>query len=557
MENTTVQRRHPKALWILFMTEMWERFGYYLMVGIFLLYLIDPKRHGGKGFDATTATDIVGSYIALVYLTPFIGGLIADRFLGYRRAIILGGSLMACGYFGLALPGDLAMGISLLCIIVGNGFFKPNISTLLGNIYSTDELKPKKDAAYNIFYMGINIGAFFCNFVAAYLRNNYGWGYAFAAAGVGMLIALAIFISMMKHVKDGDVVKPMQKEDMPTSKILGYVFVPAILAGILGWNFSKLIGGHHIFHTISNDAFFFACVPIVIFYIRLYFTSHDNDRRGLGALLSFFAVSIVFWVIYNQNSTALTIWAETYTNRHMPESAVKWTEPVRMIERDTLQLKTITKIDNHFVAQLDSSGNTIEVKGYDPYFQNLPKDQWPKPDQPENLISTELYQSANPIYIVIFTPLMLGLFGFLKNRKLELNTPTKIAMGMVIAGLSSLTMYFAAKSTNIYLDKTNMSWLLGTYAIFTVGEILISPIGLSMVSKLAPARLTALMMGAWFLVNAIAGKISGMMASYWDKFDDKGTYFIFLFIMAIISAVIMLFMVKWLATVVREKTGSN
>ena len=118
-------------------------------------------------------------------------------------------------------------------------------------------------------------------------------------------------------------------------------------------------------------------------------------------------------------------------------------------------------------------------------------------------------------------------------------------------------MYFAAKSTNIYLDKTNMSWLLGTYAIFTVGEILISPIGLSMVSKLAPARLTALMMGAWFLVNAIAGKISGMMASYWDKFDDKGTYFMFLFVMAIASAVIMLFMVKWLATVVREKTGSN
>ncbi len=557
MENTTVQKRHPKALWILFMTEMWERFGYYLMVGIFLLYLIDPKRHGGKGFDATTATDIVGSYIALVYLTPFIGGLIADRFLGYRRAIILGGSLMACGYFGLALPGDLAMGISLLCIIVGNGFFKPNISTLLGNIYSTDELKPKKDAAYNIFYMGINIGAFFCNFVAAYLRNNYGWGYAFAAAGVGMLIALAIFISMMKHVKDGDVVKPMQKEDMPTSKILGYVFVPAILAGILGWNFSKLIGGHHIFHTISNDAFFFACVPIVIFYIRLYFTSHDNDRRGLGALLSFFAVSIVFWVIYNQNSTALTIWAETYTNRHMPESAVKWTEPVRMVQMITLDSIPVTKIDNHFVAVLDDKGNTIEEKGLDPYLQNLPKDKWPKPGEQEKLISTELYQSANPIYIVIFTPLMLGLFGFLKNRKLELNTPTKIAMGMVIAGLSSLTMYFAAKSTNIYLDKTNMSWLLGTYAIFTVGEILISPIGLSMVSKLAPARLTALMMGAWFLVNAIAGKISGMMASYWDKFDDKGTYFMFLFVMAIASAVIMLFMVKWLATVVREKTGSN
>jgi proton-dependent oligopeptide transporter, POT family len=557
MDNKPVQKGHPKALWILFMTEMWERFGYYLMVGIFLLYLMDPKRHGGKGFDATIATDIVGSYIALVYLTPFIGGLIADRFLGYRKAIILGGSLMACGYFGLALPGDLALAVSLLCIIVGNGFFKPNISTLLGNIYSTEELKPKKDAAYNIFYMGINIGAFFCNFVAAYLRNTYGWGYAFAAAGVGMLIGLTIFISMMKHVKDGDVVKPMQKEDMPTGKILGYVFVPAILAGILGWNFSKFLGGYHIFHTTSNDAFFFACVPIVIFYIRLYLTSHDNDRKGLGALLSFFAVSIVFWVIYNQNSTALTIWAETYTSRHMPEAGVKWTQPIGMLQTVTLDSIPVTKIDNHFVAVLDPKGSTIEEKGLDPYLQNLSKDKWPKPGEKENLISPELYQSANPIYIVLFTPIMLAFFSFLQAKKLVFNTPMKIACGMVVAGLSSLTMYFAAKSTNIYLDKTNMSWLLGTYAIFTVGEILISPIGLSMVSKLAPARLTALMMGAWFLVNAIAGKISGMMASYWDKFDDKGTYFMFLFIMAIVSAVIMLFMVKSLAAVVREKTGSD
>ena len=167
MENTEVRKGHPRALYVLFFTEMWERFGYYLMVGIFLLYLIDPRKHGGKGFDTTTAADIVGSYIALVYLTPFIGGLIADRFLGYRKAIILGGTLMACGYFGLALPGDLTMYLSMGCVIIGNGFFKPSISTLLGNIYSAPDLKPKKDVAYNIFYMGINIGAFICNFVAA------------------------------------------------------------------------------------------------------------------------------------------------------------------------------------------------------------------------------------------------------------------------------------------------------------------------------------------------------------------------------------------------------
>ena len=176
MSAPAIKKGHPKALYILFFTEMWERFGYYLMVGIFLLYLIDPSGNGGKGLDNANAADIVGSFIALVYLTPFIGGLIADRYLGYRKSILIGGALMALGYLGLSFPGDTAMYLSLLCIIIGNGFFKPNISTLLGNIYSADELKPQKDAAYGIFYMGINIGAFFCNFVAAYLRNYYGWG---------------------------------------------------------------------------------------------------------------------------------------------------------------------------------------------------------------------------------------------------------------------------------------------------------------------------------------------------------------------------------------------
>lgn len=556
MENTAVRKGHPRALYVLFFTEMWERFGYYLMAGIFVLYLIDPRGHGGKGFDIATATDIWGSYIALVYLTPFIGGLIADRILGYRKAIILGGSLMACGYFCLALPGDTSMYIALLCVIVGNGFFKPNISTLLGNIYNAEDLKPKKDVAYNIFYMGINIGAFVCNFVAAYLRNYYGWGYAFAAAGVGMIIGLCIFMSMMKHVKAADVIKPAQKEDMPLWKIFLYVFAPAIVAGAIGWNF-KGWTGNSVFSTQSNDAFFFACVPIIIFYIGLYRTCTHEDKKGMGALLSFMAVSTVFWVIYNQNSTALTVWADQYTNRHIPAAAVKWTKPFGLNQLDSSDVHTVTKIDNHFVAVLDSKGNTQEVQGIDPYLLNLPKDQWPKPGEKENLVSPEIYQSANPLYIVMLTPLLIGLFGFLKRKGKEVTTPMKVAMGMIIAGLSSLTMYFAVKSTNIYIDKPSMVWLLSTYGIFSVGELLISPIGLSMVSKLAPARFTALMMGAFFLNNSIGGKISGMMAGYWDKFDDKGNYFLILFAMSLVAATMLLLLVRWLSAVIREKTGSN
>src|SRR6476660_5220365 len=226
--------RHPKALYILFFTEMWERFAYYLMVGILLLYMIDTKT-GGKGFSEAVGADIVGSFIALVYLTPFIGGLIADRYLGYIRSIFLGGSLMAAGYLCLSLPGNTAMFISMALICIGNGFFKPNISTLLGNIYNREDLKPLKDNAYNIFYMGINIGAFFCNFVAAYLRNKYGWGYAFAAAGVGLIIGLIILASNLKHVKGGDIKKPVQAEDMSLGQNFGYVFLPALIAAVIGW----------------------------------------------------------------------------------------------------------------------------------------------------------------------------------------------------------------------------------------------------------------------------------------------------------------------------------
>jgi proton-dependent oligopeptide transporter, POT family len=553
-----VTKGNPGALYVLFFTEMWERFGYYLMVGIFFLYLSDPAVNGGKGFDNTHASDLVGSFIALVYLTPFIGGLLADRYIGYRRSIIMGGSLMALGYFGLALSGDLPMYLSLLLIIIGNGFFKPNISTLLGNIYSEEGLKPKKDSAYMIFYMGINIGAFFCNFVAAIMHQKYGWGAAFASAGVGMIVGLIVFITNIRnvHISAADIKKPMQKEDMSLSRIFGSVFLPAIIVGFIGWNFASWTG-FSPFKTNSNNAFLFACVPIIIFYLGLFFRGTKEDRRGLGALLAFFAVSIVFWVIYNQNSTALTIWAQTYTDRHVSTGTIPFAKPFGL---ETVRSDSVltTKIDSHFKAVLDANGNTIEEKGVNPYLQNLPKDQWPAKGQSMMLFASELFQSVNPFFIVIFTILIaIVLFGWLRKRNAEPSTPLKIAMGMFIAGLSSLLMAFAVMSTDIYADKTSFWWLVGTYAIFTVAELFISPIGLSMVSKLSPVRFTALMMGAWFLVNSIAGKIAGLMATYWDDFSDKKQYFMILFIGAVIAGIVMLTITKWIRSVVREKTGMD
>ena len=555
----TIKKGHPRGLYVLFFTEMWERFGYYLMIGILLLFLRDTSANGGKGMDNGLSVDIVGTFIAMVYLTPFIGGLIADRVLGYTKSIFFGGSLMAAGYYLLAVPGGNGLlYIALSCIIVGNGFFKPNISTLLGNIYNTEELKIKKDSAYNIFYMGINIGAFVCNFVAAYLRNTYGWGYAFAAAGVGMTIALIWLALNLKHVKFADVIKPPLKEDMSIGKIVMSVFLPAAVAGIIGWFVPQRIFGSTLLGSNSNDAFMAACIPIIIFYFRLYMTAAPFDKRRIGTLLTLFGVAIIFWNIYNQNATSLTIWAENYTNRKLPfnggDSILK---KVNVLQTVNTTPGDYPKLDDKFRTVNDANGKAITETRVNPYFQNLPKDQWPAPHQDLKLISTEIFQSINPFWIICLTPVVVGFFGWMRSRRKEPSTPSKIAWGIIIAGLSSLVMIFACLSTDVYHNKVSSGWLVASYGVFTVSELFLSPIGLSLVSKVAPKRLTSLMMGGWFLTTSIGGKISGMLAGFWDHFDNKALFFAISTIAAIVAGLAILPLTKRLAKVVDEANAST
>jgi POT family proton-dependent oligopeptide transporter len=547
--------KHPRALFVLFLIEMWERFAYYLMVGILLLYLIDTTT-GGKGLSQNIGADIVGSFIALVYLTPFIGGLVADRYLGYIKSIFLGGFLMSAGYFCLALPGNTAMFTALTLIIVGNGFFKPNISTILGNIYNREDLKPLKDNAYNIFYMGINIGAFVCNFVAAYLRNKYGWGYAFAAAGVGLLIGLAILAMNLKHVKHGDVKKPVQAEDMSLGQIFGYVFLPALITAFIGWFIPTKVFGGTIMGSQANDAFIFACLPIIAFYVSLWVKAKGQDKKGIGALLFIFAISIVFWTIYNQNSTGLTIWAEKHTDRTASETTARLTGSIFPLQQVTDTPRLVNKVNEYFVDVKDDSGHVVQVMGPDPYFNNVPKDQWPNGKEVK-LVNTELFQSINPLFIVLLTLIFVPLFDYLRKRGKEPTTASKFGMASFIAGLSALVMVFAIMSVpSIYGYKTSPAWLWGTYFVFTVSEIFLSPIGLSLVSKLAPARLTALMMGGWFLSTSIGGKIAGVMTSFWDDFTDKKMFFLILVVGAFVAGILIYSRIKSLNQIVKDKTGS-
>lgn len=552
MSDQVKTGKHPKGLYVLFFTEMWERFGYYLMVGILFLFLTNST---GKGLPKAMGADVVGTFIALVYLTPFIGGLLADRYLGYIKSIFIGGSLMAAGYLTIALPGEYTAYISMGLIIVGNGFFKPNISTLLGNMYNREDLRPLKDNAYNIFYMGINIGAFFCNFVAAILRNKFegitGWQAAFSAAGIGLIIGLITLAINLRHIKEYDVKKPMQPGDTPTSKILGTVFLPMLVFAALGW----IIPGN-IFGSDSADAFIFACIPVIAFYINLWRKETGEDKKGIGALLFIFAVSVIFWTIYNQNSTGLTIWAESHTDRSIPQFMEKPADAVTMLQNLSTTPQETAQLDQYMRVVTDDSGKAVTMMGPDPYFANMPKEDWPATGVVK-VGNTELFQSINPGFIVAFTPILIAFFAWRARRRKPVSTASKFAWALVISGISALMMVFAVMSVpSIYTHKASSIWLFLTYGIFTVSEICLSPIGLSFVSKLSPPRLTALMMGGWFLSTSLGGKVAGVMATFWDQMPDKKIFFGIIAVAAILGGLLIFSKVKSLDKIVKDKTGS-
>ena len=568
--------KHPKGLYVLFFTEMWERFGYYLMLGIFSMYMIDNVAVGGMGFDKATKSDIYGTYLGLVYLTPFIGGLLADRILGYRRSIIIGGILMAFGYLGLSITGNAPIFyVSLLLIILGNGFFKPNISVLVGNLYNTDELKSKKDAGYNIFYMGINIGSFFCNIIAAILYLVYGWWAAFLAAGIGMIIGLVIFIMGTKHIKHADVLKPTNKEDMPLWKIFTYVLIPVFGFGTIGYFINGVTSPENefgnIFGTDSNDAFLFGCIPVVVFYLSLFFKASKEDKGPIGALLSVFFAVIIFWAVFHQNGDAMTTWAEDHTDKEYPEAIAGAAESMKLVQYAKYD-HTTEMPQVQFDGYIDSlRGVHAKMEITDPkaakeynreiddiiksrkYYTNLSRDKWPEKGQSLKLATANLYQSINPGWVVLLTPLIVVMFGFLKKRGKEPSTPAKIALGLLITGLSAVVMVGAVNATQLDSEKASVWWLISSYGVITIGELFLSPMGLSLVSKLSPPRITALMMGGWFLSTAVGNKLSGIMSGMWEKYDDKADFFWMNFFCCLGAFLLMALMLRWLRRVMREK----
>ncbi len=536
---------HPKGLYVLFFTEMWERFSFYLMIGIFYQYLTDSQT-GGMSWTGQKAASVVGTYIGLVYFTPFLGGLLADRVLGYRKTIVLGGIFFIAGHTLLAFPSELMLYLALGCLIIGNGLFKPNISTMVGRLYPPNS--PKRDGAYTIFYMGINIGAFVCNFVAAIVRNAYGWHWAFATAGFGMALGLIIFLLGQKHLRAADIdpKTSTEKKDSLTPlwvECLG----PAVAMGFIGY----LLGGINASGGLLklgkiNTAFVFACLPVVWFYLRIWMRLEDKVERGrVAALLTIYGVVVVFWMVFHQNSTALTEWAKSQTDR-TPSALI---QPIVDLAPDFAESappeyfynagpdtprpdpSTYSIVSDEVYEQLknDKKLAVVDGVGLTPVTQTIfdqiyaGADASTKrlaPGKHVQLVNVELFASINAGFVMLFAPLMVALWTFLARRRKEPSTPAKIGLGLFLTGMSAVVMIGAVAAIGAETDgKVSALWLFGTYAVITVGELCLSPIGLSLVSKLAPKRLAGFMMGGWFLSTAIGNKLSGVFGEVYHEWD--------------------------------------
>ena len=440
MSETAVKTGHPKGLYFLFFTEMWERFSYYGMRAIFILFM--TKILLMKDADAS---QIYGSYTGLVYLTPLLGGYLCDKFLGNRRSIVIGGLLMALGQFCMFLSasagahgGISIMWMGLTAIIIGNGFFKPNISTMVGQLYPANDRRI--DSAFTIFYMGINLGAFFSPLVCGSM--DFKWG--FLAACIGMLIGLVVFIFGQKKYLISEegrhIGLPVKKLDIKS--IATIIASIAIIFFML--NFKQIVG-----RDVDIISYFIygamILMPIIIFSDKS-LSKIETQRITVIFILVFFV--IFFWGAFEQAGASLTLFADRQTERTL----FGWEMPA------------------------------------------------------------SYFQSVNPLAVIVLAPVFTIIWGFLYMRKLEPSSPKKMAIGLTMVALGYVVIAIAVKGLGIE-DKVSMWWLIALYIIHTMGELCLSPIGLSMVSKLAPIRLSSLMMGTWFLANAAANKFAGTLSA--------------------------------------------
>ncbi|GAA2448563.1 peptide MFS transporter [Streptomyces mauvecolor] len=436
---------HPRGLANLFMTEMWERYSFYGMRALLVLYLVAPASSGGLGFNMATATAIYSVYNAMVYLLALPGGWLADRAWGARKTVAVGGTIIMIGHFLLAVPVEISFFIGLAAIAIGSGLLKANISTMVGHLYP-DKNDPRRDGGFTVFYMGINLGAFAAPLTIGTVGQNVNWHFGFALAGVGMALGLLFFFLGTRHMSaESDVVPtPMSEAERAgiIKKVLLWLAVAVVAYGALA------VSGHF---TVDWAIWPLTIAGLVIPAWYLLRIKRDKDldevsQSRMSAYVWFFVAAAVFWGIYDQTGSTLSVFAQDKT------------------------------ANNLFGLDFPSS--------------------W--------------FQSLNPLYVMALAPVFAWLWVYLNKRRQEPSTLSKFAFGLTLIGASFFVMMLAQAAASGDVKVTPL-WLCAVYLIQTIGELTLSPVGLSLTTKLAPQKYASQMMGVWFLAVTAGDSVIALL----------------------------------------------
>jgi POT family proton-dependent oligopeptide transporter len=439
---------HPRGLSTLFFTEMWERFSYYGMRALLILFMTATVQRGGLGFPTSKAGAVYGLYTAIGYLLCLPGGWIADRIMGQRRAVLLGGIIIASGHFAMAFPHIETFYLGLALIVFGTGLLKPNVSTMVGALYTARDVR--RDGGFSIFYMGINLGAFLAPLICGYLGENINWHYGFSAAGIGMTVGIVQYLLGSKYLGVAGLARKGTSQDLRLFKRVIAGFAAAIVVGAA----LSLTGLVKFSAEALSDAFGVILTGAVVAFFAWLLTSKDYspvERRRFWVILVLFLAASLFWSAFEQAGSTLNLFAERNTNLH------NWDSPL-----------------------------------------------W-------GLFRASYYQSFNSVFLIALAPVFAWVWV-----KLAVKNPSstaKFSWGLLFVALGFAILIPVSTSTNV-----SPWWLALTYLLHTIGELCLSPVGLSAMTKLAPERAVGMVMGVWFLATSVGNFIGGRLASMYESF---------------------------------------
>lgn len=443
----TAKMQHPKGLYFLFFTEMWERFSFYGMRALLVLYMTKALMYSDNN-----AYGVYAAYGALVYAFPLLGGFLADRFLGYRKAIIIGGILMMIGHFMMAIEQETFFYLALSLLCLGNGFFKPNISSIVGSLYGDGDAR--RDAGFTIFYMGINLGAFLSPLACGLIGEKFGWHYGFGLAGIGMGVGLITFLNGQKYLEDKGL--PPSTGALKAKVLPGLNRLHTILLG-------SILLIPFIAFAIKNNEYVGSILYVVgaAVLIWLGYTTFSQERIARDRLMVLTVLilsQIVFWAFFEQAGSSLTLFADRHVN--------------------------------------------LNLLGFD--------------------ITASVTQSFNPLFIIALGPLFSMLWIWLQSRKMQPSVPMKFALAMVQVGVGFAILVIGARFASADA-KTGMMFLVLSYLLQTTGELCLSPVGLSAVTKLAPKAIVSTMMGIWFLATSFSHHFAGIISKMTSASNADGS----------------------------------